>query len=201
MQERAVTALRETVPWRSGASWQVVGIEGLVLAGIGLYMLTDREGASDVVRLLIAILLLVNGLLGIASGFRAPGTQNSLYRVLRGGVAATVGMLVAMNSVIEYLEADAARTILASGLLASGSLGVVTAIMARNEGGMRITALATGAVAITLSFVLFTGDASDTSAVALLGTIALVSGGFLITYSVALYRGAARSVEAPRAAG
>ena len=49
---------RQTAPWREGQSWWVAGVEGIIALLIGIYVVADPVQASDLVRQLIAVVLL-----------------------------------------------------------------------------------------------------------------------------------------------
>ena len=189
MQDRAMSTIKDQAPWRKGVAWPVIGIEGLILVGLGIYIFVDQDQAGEVVRQLIAVILVVNGLIEILAGFRNQESTASPYRILRGGVGVTVGTLVLLENVADYLDPDGARIILAVGLLFFGLIGLTAAVLARDEAGLRISAVVSGGVTIALAVILFTGDAEDSSRLNLLATIALVFGLMLVGYAYFLYRG------------
>lgn len=194
MQEQAVTTLKSSAPWRQGIGWPIVAAEGLVLLVIGGYILIDREGSSDLVRQLLGLVLLANGLADVVIGFRRREAPASPFRILRGGVGITAGTFVVFEDVSDYLDPNTSRVILAFGFLAFGLIGFAAAIAARNEsGGLRLGALVSSALAIALSAVLFTGNASDSSRLSLFGTIFAVFGVLLLGYAYMIFRGTRQS--------
>jgi uncharacterized membrane protein HdeD (DUF308 family) len=199
MQDRAMSTLKDNAPWRRGAAWPIIAVEGLILAAIAVYIFIDQERAGNVVRQLIAVVLLVFGVLDILAGFRNQATVASPYRILRGSVGATIGTLVLLENVADYFDPDGARIVLAIGLLFYGLIGLAAVVVARDESGLRISAIVSGGLTIALSIILFTGDAEDTTRLNLLATIALISGLLLLAYAFVLYRG--RQGPAPDAAG
>ena len=62
--------VRQTAPWKPGQSWWVVGVQGIIALAIGVFMLANPTGASDVIRFLIALVLLLDSLSQIVDGFR-----------------------------------------------------------------------------------------------------------------------------------
>lgn len=189
MQEARMTRIKENAPWRRGVGWPIVGIEGLLLVVIGMYMFADQDGAAEVVRQLIAVVLLVNGAVEILAGFRDQGSPVSPFRTLRGSVGATIGTLVVLENFSDYLDPNGARVILAVGLLISGLIGLVASVLTRSYGGIRVGAVVSGVVMIVLGIILFSGDADDPSRLNLMATIALVFGLLLIAYAYFLYKG------------
>jgi uncharacterized membrane protein HdeD (DUF308 family) len=201
MQEQAVTTLKSSAPWRQGIGWPIVAAEGLILLVIGGYILIDQEGSSDIVRQLLGLVLLGSGLADVFTGFRRRDAAASPFRILRGGVGITAGTFVVFEDVSDYLDPDTSRVILAFGFLAFGLIGFVAAIAARNEtGGLRLGALVSGALAIALSIVLFTGNASDSSRLNLFATIFVVFGVLLLGYAYMLFRSAHEVVSGADAA-
>jgi uncharacterized membrane protein HdeD (DUF308 family) len=195
MQEQAKAALAGSAPWRRGVPWFLVGIEGLVLIGIGIYMVSSPSDARDVVRQLIAAIILINGLLEVIAGFRNPTNPLTPFRCLRGGVAVTIGLLVLLENVSDYLDADSSRTILAVGLLAYGLLGLVNVVAGREEYGLRIGPLITSALCIVLSILFFTSDQDDTSRIKLVGWVGIIFGVLLVAYGAYLYRSQKASAD------
>ena len=72
MQDISKDVARQTAPWKPGQSWWVVGVQGIIALAIGVFMLANPAGASDVIRFLIALVLLLVGLGHIVDGFRDP---------------------------------------------------------------------------------------------------------------------------------
>lgn len=206
MQEQAVSTLKSSAPWRQGIGWPVVAAEGLILLVIGGYILIDQEGSSDFVRQLLGFVLLANGFADVVVGFRRREAPASPFRILRGGVGITAGTFVVFENVSDYLDPDTSRVILAFGFLAFGLIGFAAAIAGRNEtGGLRLGAIVSGALAIALSLVLFTGSATDSTRLNLFGTIFLVFGALLLGYAYMIFRGAkqagSETTSAPFEAG
>jgi uncharacterized membrane protein HdeD (DUF308 family) len=188
MQEQARAALSGGVPWKKGIGWPIVAIEGGALLGVGVYMLADPDGARDIVRQLIAALLLINGVLEILAGFRLSTDAAAPFRFIRGSVGATVGAIITLEPISDYLDEDASRIMLAIGLTAYGLIGLAGTIAGREERGIRIGALATAALSLIFAIILFTGDESDSSRMDILGVMGIVFGALLLLYAFYLYR-------------
>jgi uncharacterized membrane protein HdeD (DUF308 family) len=186
-----------TAPWRRGIPWPVVLIEGVAIAAIGIYMLAS-DSASDVVRQLIAAILLVNGLLEIVAGFKAEDSAGARYRVLRGTIGATVGAIITLEPFWDFLTNAAARWILGLGFLAFALLGFAVLVKTREQGGIRLGAAIMNLAFLVLAILFFTGNESDNSRITLLGTVAIVLGILLVLYALYLYRTAqAQPVSMP----
>lgn len=188
MAERARQLATENLPWRRGIGWQVIGVEGLILLGIGLFILLAPDIARDVIRQLIAAILLVLSVLQVYTAFRTQLQPVTLYNTLRGGIGATVGVIVLLEPLSAYLEPQAARFMLALGWLAYGMIGLISMAVLRSEQGLRTGAVLTSGIALVLSVSLFTSDGESTGGLALLGWIAVAGGVALLGYAAYLNR-------------
>src|SRR5262245_24932504 len=112
MTDQAKQLVTSTAPWRRGVPWPIIGIEGIVAIAIGIYMLADPSDARTRVRSLIAIIVLINGVLEIAAGFRNPQLKAAPYRILRGTIGATVGLIITLEWIWDFLDDEGARWIL-----------------------------------------------------------------------------------------
>jgi uncharacterized membrane protein HdeD (DUF308 family) len=190
MTEQAKAVMLSTAPWRRGIPWPIVLIEGVAIGGIGIYMLAS-DSASDVVRQLIAAILLVNVLLEIVAGFKAEDSAGARYRVLRGTIGATVGAIITLEPFWDFLTNAAARWILGLGFLAFALLGFALLVITRDQGGLRLGAVVTNLAFLVLAILFFTGDESNNSRMTLLGTVSIVLGILLVAYGLYLNRSAA----------
>jgi uncharacterized membrane protein HdeD (DUF308 family) len=188
MTEQAKQYAQGAAPWRRGIGWPIVGFEGLLALGIGIYVLTDKSGAKDNVQQVIAAILLINGLIEVLAGFRNQGTAASPYRILRGTIGATVGFIVALEWITDYVNSEASRVILGCGLVAYSLVGLAIVVVTREEGGLRIGALIVNLVLLLIGVLLFTGDETDNSRMTFFGTILIVLGVLLLAFAAYLYR-------------
>jgi uncharacterized membrane protein HdeD (DUF308 family) len=175
--------VRQTAPWKPGQSWSVVGVQGIIALAIGVFMLANPTGASDVIRFLIALVLLLVSLGQIVDGFRDPRQSSSPWETLRGGVGVTVAVLTLLSAGSDYVEDDGARQMLAIGLLAYGVLGIVSLIPTFRETGFKGAAIIADVLTIVLGILLLTARSGDTSGTQLLGAVAAVGGIALLGYS------------------
>ena len=175
--------VQQTAPWKPGQSWSVVGVQGIIALAVGVFMLANPAGASDVIRFLIALVLLLVGLSQIVDGFRDPRLSSSPWEVLRGGVGVTVAVLTLLSAGSDYVENDGARQMLAIGLLAYGVLGIVSLIPTFRETGFKGAAIIADVLMIVLGILLLSARSGDTSGTQLLGAVAAVGGIALLGYS------------------
>jgi uncharacterized membrane protein HdeD (DUF308 family) len=187
MAEQAKAMVLSTAPWRRGIPWPLVLVEGIAFTGVGIYMLVS-DNASDVVRQLIAIILLVNGILDIIGGFKAEDSMGARYRILRGSIGATIGLIITIEPFWDFLTNAASRWILGLGFLAFAFIGFALLVVTREQGGMRLGAAITNLIFLILAILFFTGTEDDNSRVTLLGSVATILGILLVLYALYLNR-------------
>jgi uncharacterized membrane protein HdeD (DUF308 family) len=183
MQDNAKDVARRTAPWKAWQNWWTVGIQGIIALAIGVFMLANPIGASDVIRFLIALVLLLDSLGHIVDGFRNRGLSSSPWETLRGGIGVTVAVLTLLSAESNYVEDDGARQLLAIGLLAYGLLGVVSLIFTFRSTRFNGAAIIADILTIVLGVLLLSARSGDTRATQLLGAVAAVGGIALLGYS------------------
>jgi len=196
LQDIATDVARQTAPWKAGQSWWIIGIEGIVALVIGVYIVADQFRASEVIRFLIAVVLLVDSAGLIVDGFRVRGLPTSPWETLRGGVGVTVAGLTLLSAWSYAIGDTAARQLLAIGLLAYGILGIVSLIFTLRATGFKAAAIIADLLTIVLGFLLLTARPGDTGGTQLLGVVAIVGGLALLVYSWILRGDSARGVSA-----
>jgi uncharacterized membrane protein HdeD (DUF308 family) len=201
MQDNAKDVARRTAPWKAWQNWWTVGIQGIIALAIGVFMLANPIGASDVIRFLIALVLLLDSLGHIVDGFRNRGRSSSPWETLRGGIGVTVAALTLLSAGSNYVRDDGARQMLAIGLLAYGLLGVVSLIFTFRSTGFRIASIIADILTIVLGVLLLIARSGDTRGTQLLGAVAAVGGIALLGYSWYLRGKPAREARAYAAAG
>jgi uncharacterized membrane protein HdeD (DUF308 family) len=190
MSQQAFAMAQKGLPWRRGLAWWVVGIEGAIITIVGVYVVAAPDDAREIVRQIIGWFLIANAVLAIAASLRADGPTNPItpYRMLGAGVGLTVGLLVALEPVSDYVDSDAAKVILALGLLGHGLVGLVGAFATRASGGLRRGPLISGGVNIALALLLFYNARRDALDPRWFGIFAIVAGVLVLGYAFALYR-------------
>jgi uncharacterized membrane protein HdeD (DUF308 family) len=182
MTDKAMAMAREYAPWREGARWWVIGIQGGVLVAIGLFLLLAPGSAGRVIVQLISLAVLVQSIIFIAEGLRGPRDAADPYQMLQAGVGATIGLLLILRSwLLPTLDAESALTILGLGLLAYAAIGVAGAVIGRDQPQIRPARIINAALLVVLSLTLLTSNESNASdRLAALGWIALVGGALLL---------------------
>jgi uncharacterized membrane protein HdeD (DUF308 family) len=183
MQDTSKNLARQTSPWRAGQSWWVVGVQGIIALAIGVFMLANPTRAGDVIRFLIALVLLVDSLSHIFDGFQERRLASAPWDTLRGGIGVTIAVLALLSAGSRYVEDDGARQILAIGLLAYGVLGIISIIFTFRSIGFKGAAIIADVLTIALGILLLTARSGDTSGTQLLGAVAAVGGIALLGYS------------------
>ncbi len=201
MQDISKDLVRQSPLWKAGQSWWVVGVQGIIALAVGVFMLANPTGASDVIRFLIALVLLLDSLGHIVDGFRERRQPSAPWEALRGGIGLTVAVLTLLSAGSNYVEDDGARQMLAIGLLAYGVLGLVSIIFTFRSTGFKVAAVIADVLAIALGILLLSQRSGDTSGTQLLGAVAAVGGIALLGYSWYLRGKPARQARASEARG
>jgi uncharacterized membrane protein HdeD (DUF308 family) len=198
MTEQAKAMFQRGLPWRRGAAWWLVGVEGLILTLIGIYVLVAPDSARDNVRALFGWFLLVNNGLIAFAGLRAANLPNlvSPYRMLSAGVGLTTGLIIVLEPVSDFLDADAAKYILAIGLLSIGLIGLVAAVITRFTTGSFREGLPVGSlIYFALGAVFLYNVRHDALNPRWFGAAALIGGGLAIAFAYTLYRNTQTPIE------
>lgn len=178
----------QNAPWKKGLGWPVLTVEGVVALGIGIYVLAAPDSSRDIIRQLIAAVLFVQALLHTLAGFRNREQPVSSFHILRGGIGMTVGVIVLLENVSDYLNADASRLILGLGLIAYGAVGIVAIWVERENRGLRLGGLALGIVNIALGLMFVFSHGGKDSWLRALGIIAVIAGIVLLAYAFMVYK-------------
>jgi uncharacterized membrane protein HdeD (DUF308 family) len=177
--------LNQSNPLKGEANWLVIGIEALALIGIGLYMLLDKSGASEIILQLIGVVLLfMSASLGLES-LRGVGLLGP-YDAFRAGIGVAIGVIATSGWWSDTMANDVIRLILGWGLVAYGVLHLVGLVLNRDK--FRIVGLVIAALTLVLGIVLLTSrDGNYENRVTLLGWISLVFGLLLAAAAYWLY--------------
>ncbi len=200
MTDKAKSLATQGAPWRKDVPWQLLAVEGAVALGIGIYVVVATESATDIIRQLIAVVLLVQAFLHTGAGFKNRDAPTAPFHILRGGIGMTVGVIVLLENFSDYLDADAARFILGLGLVAYGGVGIAAVWVDREASGLRIGGLAAGAINIVLGLMFVFSDSAKTGWVRGLGFIVLIAGIVLLGFAFMVYRSKADKTAPPPAA-
>ena len=149
----ATDVAQRIAPWRPDIPWWAVGIQGIVALVLGLWLLINQGAGDPVVAALGVALLLVAGAWAW-SAMRSDLPQVVLgWRGLRAGVGITVGALLVLDFLLDYLAGSAPLVVLAVGLLIVGGIGAAEWFAGRDRMGWRWPSLVGSAAALGFGFV------------------------------------------------
>lgn len=182
MADRAMAMASEHAPWRAGTPWWVTGLQGVVLAAIGLYLLLAPQSAAGLIIQLIAIILLIQSVLHIIAEIGRPVAETDRYVLLQAGIGATVGVLLVLRGwLLPDLDPLSARNILGFGLIAYALVGVAGSIIERGEGDSWLRPVVNALLLLILAILLLTsGETNAADRLSLLGWVAIIGGAALL---------------------
>ena len=175
MEHHAKELLGHGNPLGHKTRWQVIVIEGVLLIGLGLYILLDKEGAGSAILQVISLVLLIASILGIATEFRVGSSDMVLFSALRAGIGLTVGAIGSARWLWEYIDDRPLRLILGWGLLAYAAIHIVGLLTVRRGTGINWGSLGISLLTIALGVVLLVNDDANTNA-----TLNLLSALFIV---------------------
>jgi uncharacterized membrane protein HdeD (DUF308 family) len=189
MEEKALEFVNKGAPWKRDVAWPIIALQAAVLLGIGIYILVDKEGASDIILQLIGLMLLVTSILTGFANFRRPESGLGFYDSFRSGVGATAGLIVVISWWSDYIEKEAQRSILGWGLIAYTALHLIGLIAVRGRGNIRLSTVVIAVMTLVIGIILVTGnDESSDSRMNTLAAILIVIGVALAGLAFYVYK-------------
>jgi|GEM_PF-3144171 len=190
MEARAKGLLEHGNPLGSKARWQVIIVEGILLAGLGIYIFFDKENAGSAILHIISLVLLIASIVGIATEFRIGTSDMVLFSALRAGIGMAIGAVGTANWIWNYIDDRPLRLILGWGLLAYALVHIVGTLVVRgpsiNWGSVGMSILT-----IVLGIILLVNDsANSTGTLNMLATAFVVFGILLIGFGYLRYNSA-----------
>lgn len=186
----------DAAPWRKDVPWYLVGIEGAIALGIGLYFVFDSDAAQSTIRRLIALVLVVISLFDIWNGFA--GNRDAIrrdpmapFRLVRGGAGLAVGLLAVFATRWQWMTEEHIREVLGYGLLAYGAVGIIGILASWSSSHVSMSSVAGNILSLALGVVLIYNDqerVTGSDATRYLGYAAIVAGVVLLAYGYYLYR-------------
>ena len=170
-----------------GRNWWLTGIEGLVAIIIGLFIVVQPVDAAELIRQLIALVLLALSLKQILDGFRRRERAIAPWASLRGGVGTTFALLALLTPATGDIPVDGARQLLAIGLIVYGVLGIVATLVTVRSGGFDIAAIVADALAIVFGILMLGTPVEEVGRIRFLGWAALLAGIILLVYAYILW--------------
>lgn len=184
-----------------GRSFVMIGLEGIAVALLGLYMILVPDTARDNIRTIAGLALIVSGLYQLQRGFSfyAANTHRNVVplRFIGGSVMLFGGIMVAIEKLTIHFNADAARIVLAGALLAAGVFGIGAGLLGRREGDLKLGNIIASVALIVLAGFLISEVRSGENRTQLLGVIVLLLGLALLAYAYLLRQRGLDATPAP----
>lgn len=196
-RKKAGSYARSMAPWNKDLPWYWVGIEGAVALGIGLYFIFAPDAASNTVRTLLALLLILASALDIITGFRnhsydAANLPMTPYLLVRGGAGVALGLGFFLAARSDYLTSENALIALAYGYLAYAIIGIIGNVMSLLKGDMLWFSIVTNLLFLGIGAVLIYNrqeSVAGDNAVRYIGYASTVGGIVLLAYTYFLKSG------------
>ena len=117
--------VQSTLPWQKGAAWWVVLLEGIFLAGLGLYLFFARTPTYLLLGWIIALCLGISGGLRVYLAYKMKGDEKArLWTLIHGAIGLIAAVLVVFILVLGVYLQSLGLTILGLGCLGYGAVGL-----------------------------------------------------------------------------
>ncbi len=191
----AARMVDQNAPWKKGARWEMVLIQGIVLGVVGLIIWLAPGFGTAAILQLVALLLLVSAGMSVWRLARhrvAPARVATV--AFRAGVGASVGLLTLLGAFIvedRNVGTVALAIILGVGLVLYGLSALVTTVVGREKGsGLPVIAIIVAALTIVVGILLIVngrnGIESLQGTFVLLGILIALAGLGFIGYAFML---------------
>lgn len=179
VSQKTLEGARQLAPWRSSLPWWVAVIEGAIIAIIGLLIILDPGTANVRVALVLSLALLISGFFQFLdlNRQRAPESVDGTMGA-RAGIGIFAGLVLILLTLGDLLTVNGGLVILGLGSLLYGLLGfflVFNSLGAQRRVALIETLLYTS-VGVMVFYGLFGGAAQITTAITVLGWLALLGG-------------------------
>lgn len=200
MLRGAANLVDQNAPWKKGARWEVVLVQGIVLGVAGLIVwLAPGFGAAAILQL-VALLLLVSAALSVWRLLRQQVAPARLGTVaFRAGVGMAIGIVTILGALIvedRSVGTVAIAIVLGVGLILYGLAALVTIVFGRQKGaGLPIVSIVVVVLTIVVGILLIINGRDGVAALqgtfVLLGILIALAGLGLIGYALMLRQGQA----------
>lgn len=193
-EARGVRGFSGRIPRLGSGGWThsffIIGLEGLAVAILGLYMLLFPDNARDHIRLIAGLVLIVTGCYQLQRGFtfyHANTHRNVVpIRFTGGAVMLFGGILIVLERLSAHFSPTSAQVVLAATLLAAGIFGLLAGLLGWREGDLRLANIIASVALIVLAGFLVSEIRSGNDKTQLLGIIVLILGLALLGYAYLL---------------
>jgi uncharacterized membrane protein HdeD (DUF308 family) len=193
------------LPWKSGVPAWIMAVEGAVIAGIGLFVISSPETASRAVLIALAVLLLVNAVPRLMRYYNHRTEAGMTIETIHGWLGVIAGAVaIVLTLVVQQENLATVALLFGVTIIISGVLELVERFNAQ-AGKRRLLLFIMPLVLILAGVVLVLIPLSTTvtpetigQVLALLG-FALLAIGLIRVYGNAQRRAAMKEAEAKRA--
>ena len=173
-----------------GSSFVMIGLEGVILAAIALYMIITPDSARDNIRLIAGLVFVVAGLYQLerAFSFYRANTHRPVVpiRFIGGSVMLFGGILIVLEKLTGHFNIDAALIVLASTLIAAGVFGLLAGLLGRRDGDLKTGNMVASVILLVLAGFNISEVRSGNDQTRTVGVIVLLLGLVMIGYAYLL---------------
>ncbi len=142
LTQKAKELAARNAPWTKDVAWWIVLIQGLIMLGIGLYILFAQTLAIRQVVILIGAFLLINSIIEAFQGFDDRVRPRVMaWHMFGAGVGFVVGLLLVSDIFIDFMGPVAGAVIVSFGLLLTGITGIIQWVLGGEQGVRRLSDL------------------------------------------------------------
>jgi uncharacterized membrane protein HdeD (DUF308 family) len=182
----------QVLPWRDTTQWWVLLVEGAIALLIGLYIILQPQQAGATLVQIIGGYLLITSLLAVYRLVAKKGDEppSAPGRWIRVGIGLLAGLVAFAHPWIGTIDAAAAATVLAIGLLILGVMGIYAIIRTHAIAGWRWSHMIEYGLYLLLGGLIVYNNISENEPWILptIGWITLIGGAALIGYGIWVYR-------------
>jgi hypothetical protein len=125
IKSKVAATAKSAAPWKKGIAWWIVLLEGLVLTGLGLYMLFAKPSTLVGLGWVLALSLVASGALSVYLSLKTTAkTPARQYTLIHGVVGLAAGALVILLQLLGSLSGQTAAVVLGLGALIYGGMGL-----------------------------------------------------------------------------
>lgn len=172
------------------SSFVMIGLEGVVLAAIALYMIATPDSARDNIRLIAGLVFVIAGCYQLLRAFSLyhENTHRPVVpiRFIGGSAMLFGGILIVLEKLTGHFNIDAARIVLASTLIAAGLFGLIAGMLVRRDGDMKLGNMVASVILLVLAAFNISEVRSGNDQTRTVGVIVLLLGLTMIGYAYLL---------------
>jgi len=191
VQQPSKSLTSQVMPWKGEVLWWIIVTEGAIALLLGIYVITRPEQAAGIMVRVIGGYLLFTSLLSIYRLIaHKDDPAGSPARWIRVGIGLVAGLVALFYPRMSTIDAPAAATILAIGLLLDGILGIYAIIVTRAIAGWRWGQMIIYALYVVLALLTFSHNrtGADSWVIPMLGWLLVIAGIALIGYGIWIYQ-------------